>query len=36
MVKSGEVVWLSKARPADPLTDGVDRYVGLERMELGD
>jgi len=36
MVKSGEVVWLSKLRRADPLADGVERYVGLERMEPGD
>jgi type I restriction enzyme S subunit len=36
MVKSGEVVWLSKVRRSDPLADGVDRYVGLERMDLGD
>lgn len=36
MVEFGEVVWLSKVRRSDPLADGVDRYVGLERMEPGD
>ena len=35
-VKFGDVVRLSKARCADPLTDGVERYVGLEHLEPGD
>ena len=35
-VKFGGVVQLSKARCADPLADGVERYVGLEHLEPGD
>lgn len=35
-VKFGDVVQLSKARCADPLTEGVERYVGLEHLEPGD
>lgn len=35
-VKFGDVVQLSKARCADPLAEGVERYVGLEHMEPGD
>lgn len=35
-VKFGDVVRLSKARSQDPLTDGLDRYVGLEHLEPGD
>ena len=35
-VKFGDVVRLSKARSQDPLTDGFDRYVGLEHLEPGD
>lgn len=35
-VKFGDVVQLSKARCADPLADGVERYVGLEHLEPGD
>lgn len=35
-VKLGEVVQLSKARSQDPLTDGFERYVGLEHLEPGD
>lgn len=35
-VKFGDVVRLSKARSQDPLTDGFDRYVGLEHIEPGD
>jgi type I restriction enzyme, S subunit len=35
-VKFGDVVRLSKARCADPLAEGVERYVGLEHMEPGD
>jgi type I restriction enzyme S subunit len=35
-VKFGEVVQLSKARCADPLAEGVERYVGLEHLEPGD
>lgn len=36
MVKFGEVVRLSKARCADPLEEGVERFVGLEHLEPGD
>ncbi len=36
MVKFGEVVRLSKARCADPLAEGVERFVGLEHLEPGD
>lgn len=35
-VKFGDVVCLSKARSQDPLTDGFNRYVGLEHLEPGD
>lgn len=35
-VKFGDVVRLSKARCADPLAGGVERYVGLEHLEPGD
>ena len=35
-VKFGDVVRLSKARCADPLVEGVERYVGLEHLEPGD
>lgn len=35
-VKFGEVVRLSKARCADPLAEGVERFVGLEHLEPGD
>lgn len=35
-VKFGDVVHLSKARCADPLAEGVERYVGLEHLEPGD
>ncbi|MDP1527883.1 restriction endonuclease subunit S [Rhodoferax sp.] len=35
-VKFGDVVRLTKARCADPLADGVERYVGLEHLEPGD
>lgn len=35
-VKLGDVVRLSKARCADPLAEGVERYVGLEHLEPGD
>lgn len=35
-VKFGEVVRLSKERSANPLGDGIERYVGLEHIEPGD
>jgi type I restriction enzyme, S subunit len=35
-VKFGDVVRLSKARCADPLVEGVERFVGLEHLERGD
>ncbi|MEF8715898.1 MAG: restriction endonuclease subunit S [Accumulibacter sp.] len=35
-VKFGDVVRLCKARCADPLADGLDRFVGLEHLEPGD
>jgi len=35
-VKFGDVVRLSKARSQDPLSDGIERYVGLEHLEPGD
>lgn len=35
-VKFGDVVQLSKARSRDPLTDGLERYVGLEHLDPGD
>ena len=35
-VKFGDVVRLSKTRCADPLADGIERFVGLEHLEPGD
>ena len=35
-VRFGDVVRLSKARCQDPLTNGFERYVGLEHLEPGD
>lgn len=35
-VKFGDVVRLSKARCADPLAEGIERFVGLEHLESGD
>lgn len=35
-VKFGDVVRLSKARSQDPVSDGIERYVGLEHIEPGD
>jgi type I restriction enzyme S subunit len=35
-VKFGDVVRLSKDRSQDPLTDGIERYVGLEHLDPGD
>lgn len=35
-VKFGDVVQLSKARCADPLAEGVERYLGLEHLEPGE
>ena len=35
-VKFGDVVRLSKARCADPLAEGIERFVGLEHLEPGD
>lgn len=35
-VKFGDVVRLSKARCADPLAEGVERYIGLEHLEPGE
>jgi type I restriction enzyme S subunit len=35
-VKFGEVVRLSNARSQAPLTDALERYVGLEHLEPGD
>ena len=35
-VKFGDVVQLSKTRSQDPLSDGFERYVGLEHLEPGD
>lgn len=35
-VKFGDVVRVSKSRSQDPLSDGFDRYVGLEHLEPGD
>lgn len=34
-VKFGDVVCLSKARCADPLAEGFERFVGLEHLEPG-
>lgn len=36
LVKFGDVVQLSKARSSDPLSDGYDRYVGLEHIDPED
>jgi type I restriction enzyme S subunit len=36
LVKFGDVVRLSNARSQCPLTDGFERYVGLEHLEPGD
>lgn len=35
-VKFGNVVRLAKDRSANPLADGIERYVGLEHIEPGD
>jgi type I restriction enzyme S subunit len=35
-VKFGDVVRLSKARCADPVAEGFERFVGLEHLEPGD
>lgn len=35
-VKFGEVVRLSKARCANPLAEGIERFVGLEHLQPGD
>jgi type I restriction enzyme, S subunit len=35
-VKFGDVVRLSKARCADPLAEGFERFVGLEHLKPGD
>lgn len=35
-IKFGDVVRLSKARCADPLDEGIERFVGLEHLEPGD
>ena len=35
-VKFGDVVRLSKVRCADPLAEGIKRFVGLEHLEPGD
>ena len=35
-VKFGDVVRLSKARCADPLAEGIERFVGLEHLEPGE
>src|SRR5438034_6051105 len=35
-VAFGDVVRLSRARSADPASDGYDRYVGLEHLEPND
>lgn len=35
-VKFGDVVQLNRDRVADPLAEGVERYVGLEHIEPGD
>jgi type I restriction enzyme S subunit len=36
IVKFGDVARLSKTRSADPLAQGIERYVGLEHIEPGD
>ena len=35
-VKFGDVVRLNKETSKNPLTDGLERYVGLEHLEPGD
>lgn len=35
-VKFGDVVRFSKVRSKDLLSDGIERYVVLEQLELGD
>lgn len=35
-MKFGDMVRLSKARWADPLTDGCEHFVGLKHLEPGD
>ncbi len=35
-VTFGDVVRLSKAKSKDPLSDGIEHYVGLEHLEPGD
>ena len=35
-VKFGDVVRLSKTKSKDPLSDGFERYVGLEHLDPGD
>src|SRR5690606_38681892 len=35
-VAFGDVVKLNKERVQDPLSEGLDRYVGLEHLEPGD
>jgi type I restriction enzyme S subunit len=35
-VALGDVVKLNKGRARDPLSEGLDRYVGLEHLEPGD
>jgi len=35
-VKFGDVVKLNKDRSADPVADGIERYVGLEHIEPED
>ena len=35
-VAFGDVVRLSRERSSDPITDGFDRYVGLEHLDPGD
>lgn len=35
MVKFSDVVRLNRARIADPLGAGVERYVGIEHIERG-
>lgn len=33
-MKFGDVVRLSKVRSQGPLADGIERYVGLEHLQL--
>lgn len=35
-VRFGEVVRLGKERSADPVADGIERFIGLEHIEPGD